>query len=135
VVAAAMTLMNHINKFDGRSSESRAVLSEALKAVVLVLSPITPHISTALWRLLTGEELSRAQWMATDSSALVKTSIELVVQINGKLRAKLDVAADIDEPSLRQRVAELPNLSQYFQGKQIRKVIYVPQKLINFVVN
>jgi len=135
VVAAAMTLMNHINKFDGRSSESRAVLSEALKAVVLVLSPITPHISTALWRLLTGEALSRAQWMATDSSALVKTSIELVVQINGKLRAKLDVAADIDEPSLRQRVAELPNLSQYFEGKQIRKVIYVPQKLINFVVN
>jgi len=135
VVAAAMTLMNQINKFDGRSSESRAVLREALKAVVLVLSPITPHISTALWRRLTGEELSQAQWMATDERALVKTSIELVVQINGKLRAKLDVAADIDESNIRQKVAELPNLTQYFEGKQIRKVIYVPEKLINFVVN
>ena len=135
VVAAAMTLMNHINKFDGHSSESRAVLREALKAVVLVLSPITPHISSALWRRLTGEDLSQAQWMATDERALVKTSIELVVQINGKLRAKLDVAADIDESSIRQKVAELPNLAQYFDGKQIRKVIYVPEKLINFVVN
>ncbi len=135
VVAAAMTLMNHINKFDGHSSESRAVLREALKAVVLVLSPITPHISSALWRRLTGEDLSQAQWMATDEGALVKTSIELVVQINGKLRAKLDVAADIDESSIRQKVAELPNLAQYFDGKQIRKVIYVPEKLINFVVN
>ena len=135
VVAAAMTLMNHINKFDGHSSESRAVLREALKAVVLVLSPITPHISTALWRRLTGEDLSHAQWMATDDSALVKTTIELVVQINGKLRAKLDVAADIDESNIRQKVAELPNLTQYFDGKQIRKVIYVPEKLINFVVN
>ncbi|MDB3978370.1 leucine--tRNA ligase [Pseudomonadales bacterium] len=135
VVAAAMTLMNHINKFDGHSSESRAVLREALKAVVLVLSPITPHISSALWRRLTGEDLSQAQWMATDERALVKTSIELVVQINGKLRAKLDVAADIDESSIRQKVAELPNLTQYFDGKQIRKVIYVPEKLINFVVN
>lgn len=135
VVAAAMTLMNHINKFDGHSSERRAVVHEALKAVVLVLAPITPHISTALWRKLTGEDLSQAQWMATDNSALVKTSIELVVQINGKLRAKLDVAADIEESSIRQKVAELPNLAQYFDGKQIRKVIYVPEKLINFVVN
>jgi len=135
VVAAAMTLMNHINKFDGHSSESRAVLREALKAVVLVLSPITPHISSALWRRLTGEDLSHAQWMATDERALVKTSIELVVQINGKLRAKLDVAADIDESSIREKVAELSNLKQYFDGKQIRKVIYVPEKLINFVVN
>jgi leucyl-tRNA synthetase len=99
------------------------------------LSPITPHISSALWRRLTGEDLSQAQWMATDEGALVKTSIELVVQINGKLRAKLDVAADIDESSIRQKVAELPNLAQYFDGKQIRKVIYVPEKLINFVVN
>ena len=135
VVAAAMTLMNHINKFDGHSGESRAVLREALKAVVLVLSPITPHISSALWRRLTGEDLSHAQWMATDERALVKTSIELVVQINGKLRAKLDVAADIDESSIREKVAELSNLKQYFDGKQIRKVIYVPEKLINFVVN
>ena len=135
VVAAAMTLMNTINKYPGCSSQGPAVQREALLALIQVLAPITPHICSALWRKLTGEDLSQATWMETDAAALVKTSIELVVQINGKLRGKLTVAADAKEDVVREAVSGLSNLDHFFDGKDIRKVIFVPGKLINYVVH
>jgi leucyl-tRNA synthetase len=135
VVAAAMTLMNTINKHLGCSSQGPAVQREALLALIQVLAPITPHICSALWRKLTGEDLSQATWMETDATALVKTSIELVVQINGKLRGKLTVAADAKEDVVREAVSGLSNLDHFFDGKDIRKVIFVPGKLINYVVH
>jgi leucyl-tRNA synthetase len=135
VVAAAMTLMNTINKFEGKSSEAPAVRQEALEVVVMVLSPITPHIASVLWKALTGNDLADSRWLPTDNEALVKSSVELVVQINGKLRAKFEVAVDADEAVVRKKVEETQSLDSYFEGKTVRKVIFVPQKLINFVVN
>jgi leucyl-tRNA synthetase len=135
VVAAAMTLMNTINKFEGKSSEAPAVRQEALEVVVMVLSPITPHIASVLWKALTGKDLADSRWLPTDNEALVKSSVELVVQINGKLRAKFEVAVDADEAVVRKKVEETQSLDSYFEGKTVRKVIFVPQKLINFVVN
>jgi leucyl-tRNA synthetase len=73
--------------------------------------------------------------LPTDNEALVKSSVELVVQINGKLRAKFEVAVDADEAVVRKKVEETQSLDSYFEGKTVRKVIFVPQKLINFVVN
>jgi len=135
VVAAAMTLMNTINKFEGKSSEAPAVRQEALEVVVMVLSPITPHIASVLWKALTGKDLADSRWLPTDNEALVKSSVELVVQINGKLRAKFEVPVDADEAVVRKKVEETQSLDSYFEGKTVRKVIFVPQKLINFVVN
>ena len=135
VIAAAMTLVNTFQKYKGRSSQAQAVRQEALEVAVMVMSPIAPHISSKLWEVLTGDDFTRARWLPTDDQALVKSSVELVVQINGKLRAKFEVSVDADEALVRQRVKEMQNLDSYFEGKTVRKVIFVPKKLINFVVN
>ena len=135
VVAAAMSLMNAINKYDSTSSQRLPVLYEALSAVVMVMSPITPHISAHLWRVLTETDLNAATWMMADESAMVRTSVSLVVQINGKVRANVDVPADITESDATALAVDHPNCQKYFEDKTIRKVIFVPGKLINFVVN
>ena len=135
VVAASMSLMNAVNKHDAASDQAPGVLHEALSAIVMAMAPITPHISESLWRTLHESELAEARWMTADESAMVRSTVPLVIQINGKLRANMDVAADISEEDATQAAREHPNCQKYFEGKTVRKVIFVPGKLINFVVN
>ncbi len=109
---------------------------EALESAVLVLAPITPHASHALWQALGHDEaVLNAAWPDVDESALVKDSIELVVQVNGKVRAKLEVPANADKDTVESLAKAEPNVQKFTDGKTIRKVIVVPGKLVNIVAN
>jgi leucyl-tRNA synthetase len=134
VIAAVMALMNDVNRFDDDSKQGRAVVHEALRAAVLIMSPITPHISELLWQKLAHEPLDQARWLAVDEAALTKTSIELVVQVNGKLRTKFQTDVDAPKEQVEAFAMQDENVLRFIDGKTIRKVIYVPNKLINFVV-
>jgi len=134
-IAASMELLNAINRFDASSAEGRSVVQESLEAVVLVLSPIVPHICHELWHVLGHESaLVNERWPVFDESALSQDLIEMVVQVNGKLRAriKVDVAAD------KEVIAELAladeNVQKFVADNTIRKTIVVPGRLVNIVV-
>ena len=134
-VAAAMELLNAINKFEDASDAGRAVQREALEAVVVMLSPMTPHICHALWRELGHESaLIDQRWPEFDESALELDMIELVVQVNGKLRGRVSVPADADKVAIEELAVADENVQRFVDGKDIRKVIVVPGRLVNIVV-
>jgi leucyl-tRNA synthetase len=135
-IAAIMELCNEVGKLDDDQPQSRAVTDEALRAVVLMLCPIVPHVCHNLWPALGGEgDVLDAPWPAVDESALTRDSIEMVVQVNGKVRAKMDVAADADKAAVEALAVEQENVQRFLQGVTIRKIIVVPGKLINIVAN
>lgn len=134
-IAAVMELMNHLSKYEDDSAQGKAVMREALEAVVLMLSPIVPHITHELWNALGHEEaIVNCTWPVFDESALVKDSIELMVQVNGKLRGKIKVAADADKDSIEAEAMKDENVQKFIEDKTVRKVIVVPGRLINIVV-
>jgi leucyl-tRNA synthetase len=135
VIAAVMTLMNSVIKFSDTSDQGLAVKHEALRVAVLVMSPITPHICHVLWKKLTSQEIESANWIETDEGALEKSTIELVVQVNGKLRARLAVPAGLDGASVQSAAEQHETIARLLEGLELRKVIHVPDKLINFVVS
>ncbi len=134
-VAAMMELLNDAGKLDNTSSQSNAVVSEALQCIVLMLSPITPHICHTLWNALGKEGAVVDQsWPEYDTSALVRESIELVVQVNGKLRSKIKVPADASKEDCEAAAMSDENANRHMDGKTVRKVIVVPGRLVNIVV-
>jgi leucyl-tRNA synthetase len=134
-IAAVMELMNYISKVSDDSDQARAVTQQCLEIVVLMLAPITPHIADALWRVLGHDEaVVNVAWPEVDESALVQDKIELMVQVNGKLRAKVSVAADADNDSIQAVAMADENVQKFTEDKQVRKVIVVPGRLINIVV-
>jgi len=134
-VAAAMELLNAVNKFDDASDAGRAVKHEALEAVVVMLSPMTPHICHTLWQQLGHETaLIDQPWPEVDESALELDMIELVVQVNGKLRGRVAVPADADKATIETRAVADENVQRFVDGKEIRKVIVVAGRLVNIVV-
>ena len=135
-IAAVMELCNELAKLDIEEPQSRAVIAEALHAIVLMLSPIVPHISHYLWPVLGGEgEVLNAPWPLVDESALTRDSIEMVVQVNGKVRAKMTVAVDADKASIETMAVEQDNVQRFLEGVTVRKVIVVAGKLVNIVAN
>ena len=135
VVAAVMSLMNQVTKFEDSSGQGRAVVHEALTAAVLIMSPITPHICHSLWQMLGLGDIEIANWLPVDQSALEKSVVELAVQVNGKLRGKVELSPDAEQDEAV-RVARLQeNVEKYLIDKTIRKTIYVPNKILNFVVS
>ncbi|MBA6414343.1 leucine--tRNA ligase [Parahaliea sp. F7430] len=135
-IAATMELCNELGKLDQHSEQGRAVLDEGLRAVVLMLNPIVPHICHHLWQLLDGEgEVLNAAWPQVDESALVRDSIDIVVQVNGKVRAKMSVAADADKASIEAQALAQENVQRFIESVTVRKVIVVPGKLVNIVAN
>jgi len=134
-VAAAMELLNAINKFEDASDAGRAVEHEALEAVVLMLSPMTPHICHALWKELGHETaLIDRHWPEFDEAALELDMIELVVQVNGKLRGRVAVPADASKDDIEKLAIADDNVQRFMDGKAIRKIIVVPGRLVNIVV-
>ena len=134
-VAASMELLNAINRFEDRSDAGRAVAHEALESVVLMLSPIVPHICHALWQQLENETpLIDQAWPEVDASALELDLIEMVVQVNGKLRARVPVPAEADKATIERLAVADDNVQRFIAGKDIRKVIVVPGRLVNIVV-
>ena len=134
-IAAVMELTNHLGRFEDRSPQGRAVLDEAWKAVVRLMAPITPHICETLWEML-GEKDSvvNTPWPVVDETARVRDQVTLVVQINGKLRARIALAPGSDEETAMSGAMEEQNVLRHTAGKDIRKVIYIPDRLLNIVV-
>jgi leucyl-tRNA synthetase len=134
-IAAVMELMNALARFDERSPQGRAVVQEALDIVVLVLSPVVPHACHALWHWLGHPgAVVDAPWPQADVDALVRAEIEVVVQVNGKLRGRITVATNADEAQVRVAALADPNVRKFVDGKPVRKFVYVPGKLANVVV-
>jgi len=134
-IAAIMELMNKLAKAPQESAQDRAILDEALKAVVRMLYPMTPHISYEMWIALGESDVDSATWPTFDEKALVEDEKTIVVMINGKLRAKLTVAADATEEQVRELGLNDENAKKFLDGLTIRKVIFVPGKLLNIVAN
>jgi leucyl-tRNA synthetase len=133
-IAANMELMNTLSRFEDESAQGRAVMQEALDAVVLMLSPIVPHITHALWYALGHQQaVVDCQWPAVDESALVQTSIALVVQVNGKVRGRIEIAPDASQEVIESMVMDEENVQKHIADKPVRKIIVVPGKLVNVV--
>ena len=135
-IAAIMELMNHLSKASMESAEDRVVLHEAIRAVVLMLTPIVPHLSHHLWNMVgDGNSVEDTLWPTLDESALVEDEKLIIVQVNGKVRAKITVAADASKEAVEALGFADENVSRFTDGKTVRKVIYVPGKLLNIVAN
>jgi leucyl-tRNA synthetase len=134
-IAAVMELMNALGRFDDRSEQGRAVMQEALEIVVLGLSPVVPHACHALWSHLGhGRAVIDERWPQVDEDALVRDAIEVVVQVNGKLRGRVTVPANADEAQVREAALADGGVQKYIDGKPVRKFVYVRGKLANLVV-
>ena len=135
-VAAIMELSNELGKLEDRTGQSLAVEREALRAAVLMLGPIVPHICHALWCELGGAgSVMDAPWPELDESALVRDSIEMVVQVNGKVRARMEVATSMGKDDVEASALAQDNVQKFLAGNTVRKVIVVPGKLVNIVAN
>jgi len=134
-IAAVMELLNAINKFKNENQEGQAIIQEALEAIVLLLSPITPHICHALWESLGHKDaLIYSSWPKMDESVLVKNEVELIIQVNGKLRSKITVDIDTSQEMIEAIVIADENVLRHVQEKLIKKMIYIKGKLVNVVV-
>lgn len=134
-IAAVMELMNKLTRAPLESEQDRAVMAEALSAVVRMLYPITPHICFELWKALGNESnIDHAEWVKADEAAMVEDEKLIVVQVNGKVRGKVTVAADADEETVKTVAFADENVKKFSDNTQIVKVIYVPGKLLNVVV-
>ena len=134
-IAANMELLNELGRFNDDSAQGRALVQEALESSVLMLSPIVPHIAQQLWRELGHDEgIVDCRWPQADAQALVKDSIELVIQVKGKMRGKITVPADADDETIQAAAINESNVQRYIEGKELRKVIIVPGRLVNLVV-
>ena len=132
-VAAVMELCNELGRLSVDSDLDRAVMDEGLRAALLMLWPITPHLTEHLWLQLTGDAFIENHWPAVDESALTRDELEIVVQVNGKVRAKMMVPAAADRDEIETLAKEQENVQRFLGDASIRKVIVVPNKLVNIV--
>jgi len=133
-VAASMELLNALSHAE-QSPQSAAVIQEGLESVVLILSPIVPHITQALWTILGNTDLIvDMPWPQADADALKRNELTLVVQVNGKLRGRITVSVDADKEIIKNQALNEQNVQRFIEGKEVRKVIVVPKKLVNVVV-
>ncbi|TWT17580.1 leucine--tRNA ligase [Luteimonas marina] len=134
-IAAVMELLNAVAKFDGASANGRALRQECLEAMVLLLNPITPHASHALWQALGHPEtlLEDLPFPQADPAALQRDAVTLAVQVNGKLRGTIEVAVDASREAIEAIALAEPNVQAFLSGLAVRKVIVVPGKIVNVV--
>ena len=134
-IAASMELLNSATRLQDDSAQGRAVRNEALETVVLLLSPIVPHIGQALWQSLAHESsIVDVAWPVVDDAALVRDMLEIVVQVNGKLRGRIQVAADADKAAIEKAALADDNVSRFVADQPVRKIIVIPGRLVNIVV-
>jgi len=134
-VASSMELFNAVNKFRDMSDNGRAIEREALESIVLMLSPIVPHICHALWQELGHESaLIDQSWPEHDESAIAFELIEIVVQVNGKLRSRISVAVDMSKDEVEKNALADENVKRFIGDNNVSKIIVVPGKLVNIVV-
>jgi leucyl-tRNA synthetase len=133
-VAAVMELMNALDRFSDVTDPGRGLRQEALEKIVLMLSPIVPHICHALWQELGHQgAIIDVRWPEPDAAALEQDSVEIVLQVNGKLRGRIVVPAGASETDVKEAALADAAVLRWVEGKPIRKVIVVPGKLVNVV--
>jgi leucyl-tRNA synthetase len=133
-IAAVMELLNAVTKASGSLPQDRAVRQECLEGIVLMLAPIVPHVGESLWKGLGRQGSVMAQrWPVPDPAALKRSTLELVVQVNGKLRGKIRVAADASRETIEKTALAEPSVQPFVQGKDVKKIVVVPGKLVNVV--
>jgi leucyl-tRNA synthetase len=137
-IAALMELLNAVSKFDDSSEQGRAVRNEALEAMVLLLNPVTPHISHALWQALGHPigpgPLDDRPWPTVDTAALAKDTVTLAVQVNGKLRATIEVSVSASREEIERVALAEPKVADFVGTATPKKVIVVPGKIVNVVI-
>lgn len=134
-IAAVMELMNSLAKCQGSDAASRNLMQEALENIVLLLSPIVPHICHELWHALKpGTELSDQPWPQADPAAMVQDEIKLIVQVNGKLRAQISISKDAETEAIERAVLANEHVQKFIEGQSVKKIIVVPGRLVNIVV-
>ena len=130
-----MELVNEMYKYKELDDINVGLLGKAVKDLILILSPFVPHICEEMWEHIgETESVSTMSWPAFDEKALVKDTVEIVIQINGKLKEKLMVPADADKQALEKIALDNEKIKELIEGKSIVKVIAVPGRLINIVV-
>ncbi|MBR5488819.1 MAG: class I tRNA ligase family protein, partial [Firmicutes bacterium] len=134
-ISSIMELVNELYKYKELEDANQAFMEKAIEALVVILSPFTPHICEEMWEGLGyTESLKDVAWPAYDEAALVKDTIEVVVQINGKVKEKLNVSNNLSREDLEKEALSNDNVKALVEGKNIVKVIAVPNKLVNIVV-
>ncbi len=129
-----MTMINVLYKLDAAAVGAATVTREGLAIVLRLLAPIAPHITHALWRDLGfGDDILSSTWPVVDEDALKQDSIDYVVQVNGKVRGKVQVPADADKAAVEAAALANDNVQRFIEGVTVRKVIVVPNKLVNVV--
>ncbi|CAN5598027.1 leucine--tRNA ligase [soil metagenome] len=136
-IAALMELLNHVSRFNDTSDAGRAVRHEVLEAMVLLLNPVTPHVCHALWQALGHAEtvLEDVPFPRHDPAALAREAVTLAVQVNGKLRATIEVAVDAPAEAVQAQALAEPQVARCLQGQTVRKVIVVPGRVVNIVAS
>jgi len=134
-IAALMELLNALGKFTDQSDQGRAVRHEALETMVLLLNPVVPHVSHALWQALGHSQtvLDDQPWPKVDQAALVRDTLTLAVQVNGKLRGTIEMSASASKEEAEALARAQPNVAAFLEGQTVRKVIVVPGKIVNIV--
>ena len=134
-IAANMELLNELSTFNEDSNSDSAIVREGIESIILMLSPIVPHICSRLWAELGCETILEDEaWPQADSAALARDSIELIVQVNGKLRDKITVAADADDEVIQSTALASNKIQKFVQDKSIKKVVVVKGRLVNIVI-
>ncbi len=134
-IAANMELTNQLQSFDDDSVQGKAVLREALESIVLMLAPIMPHVCHEMWRRLgNSQAIYKVPWPVVDLNALIKDNIDLVVQVNGKKRATINIPAEAEKLQIETAALEDENVKKFIEDKNIAKIIIVPGRLVNIVV-
>jgi leucyl-tRNA synthetase len=134
-IAAVMELFNAVGRFEDSSPQGRAVRHEAFEIITIALSPIVPHVTHSLWQSLGHDDaLIDHRWPSPDPGALVQDAVEMVVQVNGKLRGRITVPVNADEAAVRESALADEHVRKFVSDKPLRKVIVVPGKLVNLVV-
>jgi leucyl-tRNA synthetase len=134
-IAALMELLNHVSKFDDTSDQGRAVRHEVLQTMVLLLNPVTPHVSHHLWQVLGNAEtlLEDLPFPQADPAALVRDAVTLAVQVNGKLRGTIEVGVQTPKDEIEALALAEPNVVRFMEGMTVKKIIVVPGKIVNIV--
>jgi leucyl-tRNA synthetase len=134
-IAANMELLNWVSKFDDQSPTGQAIRQETYESMVLMLSPIIPHLCHQLWQDLGQDNLIIDHpWPQVDEAALVRESIEMVIQVNGKLRGKMQISAEADKAGCEAMAINNENVQRYIKDRPVKKIIVVSKKLVNIVI-
>ncbi len=135
-IASVMELINSLSRAQDNSEEGRAIMQEGLETAVLLLAPIVPHISDAIYRALGHDEMViNAPWPAPDETALTREEVLLVVQVNGKLRARITVPTDAARNELQEAALADSNVQRFVENREVQKIVVVPGRLVNIVVD